>query len=704
MTRTGIISHSYYDPLCIVFILCTFFFYLSANGQVAVDWQNSYGGTGWEELNEIIQTEDEGFLIGGITLSSQNGDISNLNNGFVDYWLLKIDVDGNLIWEKNYGGTDEDRLWSFVPTYDRGILLVGNSNSNIGGDKTQPCVGGMDYWVIKVDSLGNKLWDKTYGGTEHDILYLVTKTKDGNFILAGQSYSNASGDKSENNRGDLDIWVIKIDPLGNKLWDKTYGGNKAERIQGLVESPDGAIVMAIGSASDVGFDKSQPTQGGEDFWILKVDENGNKLWDKRFGGSKEEQPFALRTTLDGGYIVGGSTRSGISGDITSSNLGTALDEYTEIDYWLIKLSEGGNLLWQQRFGGDSLDVLYDIQEDDLGNFFLGGVSNSTTNSIKTDTLFGDVDYWTCYIDKNGNKLWDQTFGGNRYDALTKILRVKGGGYLMGGHSSSPVSGNKTTDTKGLNDFWLVKTACNIRLNLGGDRNVCPSENIFLNASNPQCANCQYYWSNGSTTQSVSFKVEDLEKSDITVVVDEGNLCQLKDTVNINILPTPEIQLGNDTTILDGQFIVLNATSSNSTYWWSTFEKTPTITINYTGYYAVTVTNEYGCASNDSIFIDIKPDANVFVPNAFSPNNDGINDYLQVFADSYVEQVNKFVVYNRWGGSMFVEENFQPNSDLVRWDGTINSRPAPDGVYVYLVEVMLRNNKIKQYTGSVQILR
>ena len=202
------------------------------------------------------------------------------------------------MWDYRYGGTGYDYFTCLTQTTDGCLLLGGFSSSPISGDKTQDTIGKFDYWIIKIDSNGNKLWDQDLGGPDDDLLYSIIQTKDGGYLLGGTSYSGNGGSKSEAsfdtslnyfNRGDY--WIIKLDSIGNKEWDKTFGGNYVEENRSLLQTGDGGYLIggfsysgASGNKTQTNWDTLDPISS--DYWILKLDSSGNKQWEKVFGGNQ----------------------------------------------------------------------------------------------------------------------------------------------------------------------------------------------------------------------------------------------------------------------------------------------------------------------------------------------------------------------------------------------------------------------------------
>ncbi|MEO8086380.1 MAG: T9SS type A sorting domain-containing protein [Bacteroidota bacterium] len=361
-------------------------------------------------------------------------------------------------WDYRFGGTDHDWTTCFQQTKDGGYILGGYSYSGIGGDKTDTLRGGAgdrDYWIVKTDSLGNKEWDKDFGGTGIDELFSLQQTADRGYILGGHSYSGIGGDKTDSLRGgtgDVDYWIIKTDSLGNKEWDKDFGGTNADGLYSLQQTADGGYILGGLSGSVIGGDKTQATWGNYDYWIIKTDSLGNKEWDKDFGGTDYDVLSSLQQTADGGYILGGWSGSGIGGDKTQSTWGAD-------DYWIIKTDSLGNKEWDKDFGGTITDVLYSLQQTADGGYILGGYSDSWIGGDKTQATWGSYDYWIVKTDSVGSKEWDKDFGGTLdEDEFGNVSQTKDGGYLIAGTSYSNISGDKTENNSlGTEQTWIVKT-------------------------------------------------------------------------------------------------------------------------------------------------------------------------------------------------------------------------------------------------------
>jgi hypothetical protein len=352
-------------------------------------WDKTLGGSSNDHCSSLQQTSDGGYILGGSSSSPISGDKSQANKaqGFDDYWVVKLNANGNKLWDKTIGSSGDDNLTSLQQTSDGGYILGGYTQSGISGDKSQVSQGSYDYWVVKLDASGNKIWDKTFGGSGEDRLFSLQQTSDGGYILGGNSYSGISGDKSQANKtqGFDDYWVVKLDANGNKSWDKTLGGSSQDDLWYLQQTLDGGYILGGTTDSGISGDKSQASQGSYDYWVVKLDASGNKMWDKTFGGSLGDGLHSLHQTSDGGYILGGYSASGISGDKSQVSQNG--------DYWLVKLDGSGNKSWDKTIGGVDGDNLGSVQQTTDGGYILGGQSGSGIGGDKSQAAEGLEDYW-----------------------------------------------------------------------------------------------------------------------------------------------------------------------------------------------------------------------------------------------------------------------------------------------------------------------
>jgi len=464
-----------------------------AQNPLVKQWDKRFGGTSAEELFSVLQTADGGFLLAGISASLVNGDKTQPGHNYYDYWIVKTDALGNKLWDSDFGGTLHDYLTSAQQTADGGYILGGYSASGIGGDKTQPSQGANDYWIVKTDSLGIKQWDKSFGGSADDMLRCVQQTTDGGYILGGFSASGTSGDKTQPGNGGDDYWVVKIDALGNKQWDKDFGGTANDSLFSLQQTKDGGYLLGGYSASGTGGDKTQASHGWGDYWIVKIDSLGNKQWDKDFGGTSSDFLCSLLLTNDGGYILGGYSASGANGDKTQPTRGGA-------DYWIVKIDSLGNKQWDKDFGGTN-------EEDGFGNIFqtydggylIAGSSYSPAGGDKTENNLGQEQSWIIKTDSLGNKQWDKTVFTTGHDEIGYALQTKEGCYVFANYTPADTGGYKTQHSRGNYDYWIIKF-CDSTLSFRPTCNFISSDTAFC--SEP--TKCINFYDN-SANNPVSWK-------------------------------------------------------------------------------------------------------------------------------------------------------------------------------------------------------
>jgi hypothetical protein len=434
--------------------------YAKADAQPTIKAQRTIGGSLTDNLTSINITKDGGLIAGGYSYSNISGEKTENSRGGYDYWVVKFDSLGSIQWDKTIGGSNLDWLTSLTQTSDGGYILGGLSYSNISGEKTENSRGDDDYWIVKLDSSGNIQWDKTIGGSDLDGLNSLQQTSDGGYILGGGSRSNISGEKTENRRGgyEFDYWIVKLDNLGNIQWDKTIGGNSGDNLQSIQQTADNGYILGGNSSSGISGEKTENNRGSnytDDYWIIKLDSLRNIQWDKTIGGSANDYYSFAQQTSDGGYILGGSSTSDISGEKTQRNRGGN----GAFDYWAVKIDSTGNIQWDKTIGGYRNDNLYALQQTGDDGYILGGASYSNISREKTennrDVTLNTADYWVVKLNGSGKIQWDKTIGGSDNDYLINIKEIGKDRYVAGGYSYSGISGDKTQSSRGVTDYWLV---------------------------------------------------------------------------------------------------------------------------------------------------------------------------------------------------------------------------------------------------------
>lgn len=676
----------------------------AAWSQPVISWDRVLGGESYEELNALEMLPD-GILVGGSTRSGiAFGDPSDFSWNML---VAKLDLDGAILWQYTYGAPQDERLWKLIPTRDGGFLAGGYSYSGVGGDKTEPNRGDKDVWIIKLNGQGQLQWDKTFGGLFQDELFTMLEMPDGGYLLGCHSNSDISGDKTEASRGSHDIWLIRTDVQGNMLWDKTIGGTGYEQINDLVWAPDGNVYGSGGSTSPENDGELGPetARGGMDFLLLKINPaNGAVFWTRRYGGMGEDYPYSLILASNGRLYQGGRSGSQPEAAGAFNNGKSAAFFGGDSDYWLLELDTDGRKTNDWSFGGTGLDDLYYILEKPCGGFVIGGVSDSDISGNKTSTSRGSFDFWVLSLDEACNTLWEQPMGGTGGDALTHIALYPNGSLVFAGHSDSPAGFEKSQNALGVNDFWIIGSSCTAAADIvaEGLDMPCTDEPVILDAAIPGCSGCTYLWNTGEMTPAIEVPPGTIDTFSVRIC-NEG-ACVARDSMAVATFPPLVIDLGADIVVVGGTTLTVPGTEPDWALQWSNGSTGPSIPIGQTGNYSVTVTDENGCTATDVIQIMVEKKRSVWVPNAFSPDGDGYSDYLPIFTDDPGLQVITFQIADRWGGVCYRRDNFQPLHASEGWDGRWRNQPAASGVYGWFALVEFSDGERLLLEGDVTLVR
>jgi hypothetical protein len=371
------------------------------------EWNKTFGTSSGERAYDVCQTNDGGYIVTGVT--GINFLFTHSYSSAGDLWLMKIDASGNKQWEKTFGGSNLNMGYCVKQTTDGGYIISGITNVYGFNWGDAPSYG--DVWLIKTDALGNKEWDKVFGGSAYDEARSVCQTSDGGFILGGGTRSYTSGW--------FDVWLIKTDGYGNEQWSKNFGGGDGDCGYSVQQDNDGGYVV-LGYTFNYG-------AGATDIWLIKTDASGNKVWDKTYGGSSGDAGLDLKHTSDGGYIIVGQTNSFGSGGS---------------DAWLLKTDSSGTKQWDKTFGGSGDETGFSIDLTNDGGYVFAGWTTSFGS--------GGNDIYVVKTDSNGNEVWHQTYGGSGDEFGLAIQATTDGGYIVAGLTTSFGSGGE--------DAWLIKLA------------------------------------------------------------------------------------------------------------------------------------------------------------------------------------------------------------------------------------------------------
>jgi len=427
-------------------------------------WEKSYGGKHADYLFDAIATPDYGFLLAGSSLSKKTGNKTAEAQGGLDYWVWKMDEHGELDWQQGFGGPGSDLLQAVRLAKDGGFLLAGISDSQAGIQKKDSCRGQDDLWIVKLDARGAEQWQRTIGGSGQEQLSAAFPASDGGWILGGSSSSEKSAlvkdakdpfGKWEDGFGNLDYWAVKLDKKGNMEWQRTIGGEYADQLRSVIQTADGGYLLGGYSNSPESGNKTEKCYGTGDYFVVKLDRDGETEWQKSYGGSEDDQLYVVHQAYDGNYILAGNSNSGTSGNKNASNgKGT--------DFWVLKIDLRGEILWQETFDIGQTDLLTSLVENGDHTFLLGGYSQPAPQSSKGGMTLnakkeeeGINDYVAIKINEKGEQLWTASAGSNGEDILRKAVETRDGSYLLAGTSKGAPSRDRKSG-KGGNDFWVVK--------------------------------------------------------------------------------------------------------------------------------------------------------------------------------------------------------------------------------------------------------
>ena len=413
----------------------------------SLSWQKPLGGSGSDESYTIGSTSDGGVVVAGLTLSN-NGDVS-VNYGSFDMWVVKLQANGTIEWQKSLGGSSDDVANSIQQTNDGGYIVAGYTFSNNGDVSGNH--GSSDCWIVKLNANGSLAWQKTFGGTGNDYAKSITQTNDNGFVIAAYSASNDGN--VTGNHGNTDYWILKLDAAGTLQWQKSLGGTAQDVATGIQQTDDGYVVAGWSNSNNGDITGAH---GDMDYWIVKLDLNGNLVWQKSLGGSSNDQVFSITKNNEEEYIVAGLSASN-DGDVTENH---------DSDFWIVKLSASGNIIWQKTLGGSGVDRASDIIPVN-GGYVVAGWTEASNGDVSENQ--GGWDYWITKIDFSGNLIWQKTLGGSGNDQAYSIQPSLDGGYFVSGVTFS--NDGDVIGNHGQADYWVVKLDTDPSLAISEHQNI-----------------------------------------------------------------------------------------------------------------------------------------------------------------------------------------------------------------------------------------
>ncbi len=645
-------------------------------------WQSTIGGNGLHLGRKLIQLDNGHYLIAAETnaVPSMWGKRAlpltsgpDPDSARFDYWLIELNEQGTFVREHIYGGSNNDRIWGLKQLADKTVVLYGESRSPASGVKSRDSFGANDMWLVHVNPDGSIITDYQFGGSEVEVPFFLTQFNNGDIFVSGQSTSPPSGNKSSPALGELDLWCVRLEQgTGQIVWDRTFGGADIDDAYTGRKNINDYIVLAGTTRSAVRGDSVSMINGRDDGWMIYISPAGELIWDITRGGDNSENIRALIRSEDGAWYIGGESNSGPFDWRDASAGGPYGELFNGVranDGWLAKLA---------------CDFTVDLGADTV-NTCLG--EEITLRNMDASNL-----PHTTYLWSDGST--ESTYTTTPVDDQMVVLE------------SVSLDACEAIDTAYIHvhtrpalDELIVEPG-----NCAGDG----TGSLYIEPS----IDAGTFILNG-TEYTAPTLFENLSSGDYTIqIVSSLARCSVDTTVTLQPVNDFTINLGGDQEHVLGSIITLDpqpSTAEPLSYLWSGPAgicedcERPSFRLLSSGEVSVTATNDEGCSQSSQLFITGIEDKRVGVPNAMSPNFDGINDRFGVYLSPYVESAGPLRIFDRWGNLVFVGLGEQMTS-ADGWDGTVRGKPVQAGVYTYILPVVYLNGEESVIQGEVTLMR
>jgi gliding motility-associated-like protein len=634
-------------------------------------WEKTYGADGEDQAFSIVKLPDGDYIIGGHSDSKPDGvNKTSGAKGKRDIWLIRIKPNGDIVWEKSYGGNGHDEYPYLTVAQDGNVVFTAGTTSSESGDKKSKTKGGKDFWVVKISPTnGDIIWEKDFGANDLEEPRNILELKDGSIVICGNSESGIFGDKTTKNYGQADYWILKLDKDGNKLWDKSFGGNGIDRAINLDQNKTGYFLVCGQSESNPSGTKEDSAKGSIDFWVLYLKDNGDLVWEKNIGGYLRESVFKMVKFKDGSYLVCGLSNSNISFDKTENNRDTrnvSIDTLTN-DMWVVKIN-----------------CIFDF---DIGN---------DTLVCKLQPISIDATIPNC---KNCSYRWSS------------------------GETTPSVVVNPKATTKYKVNI-IVNKGCEIKDDI--DVVVYPSpDSVAYIVTPPRCHDGK---DGGVAIDSITggtppftlvldtdtFRqtrfINNIKAGKYPVTLIDKKGCILKSEVTVPN-PSPfELAIVPSTELPFGDSIRLWVTPNHplDTFFWTNraIKTLDTIVKPFDSEtYGITATDIFGCSKTAVTQFTVRRKNLYFAPNIFSPNGDTNNDYYQLYGGKTVVSITEFQIFNRWGEMMYSNPKIFPSLEQGNgWNGYFRGENALPGVYAFTALVTYIDKRSEYIKGSFDLVR
>lgn len=416
------------------FFLCT----IGVLNAQEVLWQKDIQSSNQNFLSQVTPTIDLQYLITGSSIQSHKFSTENKQNNGYDFHIIKLNQQGQQVWEKYFTGKNHDYLSSSISTQDGGFLLAGTTYSGKGFDKKDDSNGGSDIWLIRINEFGDELWQKNLGTNSDEEAKAVIQTSDFGYFVSGNTTFRQ--DQDSKGYGSKDVLVVKLDRNGKEISQLILGGKSLDEVEKMIPTKDGGVLIGIYSRSgkvegckpkEGSSPKHTENYGEGDYWLVKLNKNGKVEWEKNYGGKGDDHIRTLALT-NTGFLIGGESRSERSGNKT-----VGIEDGT--DLWILSLNDKGEELWQKSYSFKNRDVLMGmsvinyVDDKTSKGILLGGYTQSD-GRVETD----DETFWMLYLDHNGNEQWRKYVKGKsskKEERLSDIKLNRDGSIILAGTSA-----------------------------------------------------------------------------------------------------------------------------------------------------------------------------------------------------------------------------------------------------------------------------
>ena len=413
-----------------------------------IQWQGCYGGTDYDYATDMVEHENGYLVIGEVR--SIDGDVTN-NHGGRDIWLINIDSIGNLLWEKCYGGSTIDYQGTIISDNNGYYYIIAATGSN-DGDVQSGNHGGYDAWVVKIDGTGNIIWEKCYGGSGTEEAPDIKLQSDGNLLVSCKT-TYADGDVPAH-YGGYDAWIFVITPDGEIIKNAVFGNDLHNSVYDAIQTSDGGYFFTCKASSTQGMVEGTYHGGLIDVWALKLDSALNIQWQKLYGGSETDYGFRGLYELEDGYIFLAQTNSN-DGDVSGCHPPIGQN----IDIWAVKIDFEGNIIWQRCLGGEGWDFSGDLHQTDDGGFMVFASTGSHGGDVSGNNSWGqNRDIWMVKLSAEGELMWQECFGGYGNESNIKgSIKKSDHNWIIAGWASDEISYDVECDLhSSREDFWVFE--------------------------------------------------------------------------------------------------------------------------------------------------------------------------------------------------------------------------------------------------------